>query len=685
VSIFTAVLAAAMQQQPQQPQPPVTLSESPVRRIEFQAPTRDVVAGDSVRLNVRALDASGQPIADAIVSVGLRGGQGEGAIRRDPNAPNSPWLIASSIGKFPLQLSAVTPGTKPFVDTTVTMYGVPGPATRITVDPRPTALVAGQMLPISAVAYSAANDRSNERIQWRSSSAAIATVDANGVVTAVAPGSAHIIATSGKATFDLPVKVVANTIARLQVTPAGRTVRTGDVVAFKVDARDAAGKGIAGLTPTWTFAPGDGELGADGRFVPYRTGTYTITALVGNRAASATINVGDRDVLRSATIVGRLPRMAFATSEVWIHPNGNVAYLGTHMGGDRMYAIDITNPASPVVVDSLQANMRLTNDMQTTADGKYIVFSREGASDRKNGIVIADASDPLHPKKLSEFTDGVTAGVHSIYIYDAPKGGRYVYLTNDGTGAIDIVDMTDAANPKRAGSWHSARPDASRYVHDLDIDNGLMYASYWNDGLIILDIGNGKWGGTPTEPKLVTQFKYQLDSLYKAVEDVTRPGFGRGTHTAWRQRNGGKYVFIADEVYMNGNVQGAKDASASRMYGTMQVIDVSDIEHPKSVAWYTPDNGGVHNVWQAGDTLYIGAYDAGFHVFDISGDLKGNLGTQGREMASVNTGDMQGFVKNHAFTWGVVVNPKDHLAYVNDFNNGLWIVRVNAKKSKPVL
>ncbi len=76
-----------------------------------------------------------------------------------------------------------------------------------------------------------------------------------------------------------------------------------------------------------------------------------------------------------------------------------------------------------------------------------------------------------------------------------------------------------------------------------------MYASYWNDGLVILDIGNGKWGGRPDKPVVVSQFKYDLDSLYKDVEDVSRPGFTRGTHTAWRQR-GGKYVFIADEVYL---------------------------------------------------------------------------------------------------------------------------------------
>ncbi len=80
------------------------------------------------------------------------------------------------------------------------------------------------------------------------------------------------------------------------------------------------------------------------------------------------------------------------------------------------------------------------------------------------------------------------------------------------------------------------------------------------------------------------------------------------------------------------------------------------------------------------DTLYVGAYDAGFHVFDISGELKGDLRAQNREIASLNTADMGGVVRNAAFTWGVVVNPKDGLAYVNDFNNGLWVVRVNPKK-----
>ena len=103
-------------------------------------------------------------------------------------------------------------------------------------------------------------------------------------------------------------------------------------------------------------------------------------------------------------------RSQFSTEEVWLHPNGKIAYLGTGGGGDRMYAIDISDPANPVVTDSMMANTRRVNDIMTTPDGKFLVFTREGASDRKNGIVIASLDDPAHPKKIAEFTEGVTGG-----------------------------------------------------------------------------------------------------------------------------------------------------------------------------------------------------------------------------------------------------------------------------------
>jgi hypothetical protein len=369
--------------------------------------------------------------------------------------------------------------------------------------------------------------------------------------------------------------------------------------------------------------------------------------------------------------------MQFTTEEVWIHPNGQVAYLGTGSGGDRMYAIDISNPANPVVTDSIVANTRRVNDIMTTPDGKFLVFTREGAADRKNGVVFASLEDPLHPKAISEFTEDVTAGVHSSFIYKDAKHGTHVYLTNDGTGALHIVNIDDPYKPKEVGRWKPRATTVGISLHDIDVQNGLLYASWWNDGLIILDVGNGIKGGTPSSPKLVSQYKYDLNELYRNVEATGGPGFIRGTHTAWRHKD---YVFIADEVFPGRGVAGAKDAAAGRAYGRLQVIDVSDVDKPKSVAWYEPEYGGVHNVWVAGDTLYMGAYNGGFRAFDVSGELRGDLRAQGREIAHLNTADMQGFVKNAAMTWGVVVNPKDGLAYVNDMYNGLWIVRMEPKQ-----
>ena len=98
------------------------------------------------------------------------------------------------------------------------------------------------------------------------------------------------------------------------------------------------------------------------------------------------------------------------------------------------------------------------------------------------------------------------------------------------------------------------------------------------------------------------------------------------------------------------------------------------------MAWYEPEYGGVHNVWVAGDTLYMGAYNAGFRAFDISGELRGDLRAQGREIADLEPSDPNGFVPNAPMTWGVVV--KNGLAYVNDFNSGLYLVRMGPERER---
>ena len=52
-------------------------------------------------------------------------------------------------------------------------------------------------------------------------------------------------------------------------------MRTGDVVHLRAIARDAQGREITGLTPSWLFTPGNGLVDEDGAFVAYRAGHAT--------------------------------------------------------------------------------------------------------------------------------------------------------------------------------------------------------------------------------------------------------------------------------------------------------------------------------------------------------------------------------------------------------------------------
>lgn len=331
----------------------------------------------------------------------------------------------------------------------------------------------------------------------------------------------------------------------------------------------------------------------------------------------------------------------------------------------------MTTPSDPKIVDSVMIDARHINDVMTTEDGKYGVFSRENASNRKNGIAIFDASDACHPRVISDYTETVSGGVHSAYVSEG-----HVYLTDDATGSMRVISIKDPYKPREVGRWQTTQTEAGRYVHDIDVRGGMAYLSYWNDGLIILDVGNGIKGGTPEKPVFVSQLKYDLDHLYRRVDDMYGLG-ARGTHTAWRHKN---YIFIADEVYAAKAAKG-HDQGNDLTWGRLQVVDVADILKPKIVAWYEPTDGGVHNLWVEGDSLYMGAYQGGGRVVDISGELKGDLLRQGREMAWLFTADSVGNRPRATFTWGAVV--KDGLIYFNDINTGLWITRLE-KKERPI-
>jgi plastocyanin len=629
--------------------------------VEITPKTLDVQVGQKVKFSAAAKDAAGNPI-DAKPSVWFA----------------APFDLAGADDSGEVTFHA--PGT---VTVGAVIAGKTGYATvnvanskiaTIEVESLAHPLLAGGAEKLTVTARTSnGNPRADAKIQWSSDKPSVANVDAAGLVTGVSAGAATINATADGATATTKVQVVRDSGRKLMIKPATADARTGDVIHFA--ASDASGKDAP---VRWSISDSGATVFSDGAFVAEKAGTYVVTASRGQHSASASIVVRPRNVEREIEVVAHVPMPDLQMSEEWII--GHHAYLSTV--ADKVFVYDIADPANPKLLDSLKVDARLINDISTTPDEHIGVFTREGASNRKNGIVFLDTTDPSHLKVLSEYTATVTGGVHSAYI-----DGHYVYLTDDATGSLRIIDFQDAKHPKEVARWQTENPTvitinsemgsmaSGRYLHDLQVTDGLAYLAYWRDGLVILDVGNGMAGGSPESPKLVTQYRFNHYELYG-------DGWLAGTHSVFRYKN---YLFVGDEVFPG--IFSLEDRDRIPVRAILHVMDVTDIKHPREVAQYEVPEGGSHNFWAANDMLYEGYYSGGARIVDISGELRGDLYRQGREIARFWTGDGKGFRVNLPFTWGgqpCSVNCDspllNSLIYFNDVHSGLWITKLGEPK-----
>ncbi|HKH97802.1 MAG TPA: Ig-like domain-containing protein [Candidatus Sulfotelmatobacter sp.] len=634
--------------------------------VEITPSTLDAHVGEKVKFSAAAKDAAGNPI-DENPSVwfaapfDLAGADESGEVTfHAPGVVTVGAVIAGKAG-----YATVNVGNSKIAS--------------LEIEPPAYPIVTGSAEKLTAIARSSNGDpRTDVAIKWASQKPAIATVDSAGLVTGLAPGSVTIKATAEGASGSATFQVVRDAVRKLTVKPATAEARTGDVVHLSATALDGGGGHLKDPLVQWSISGSGAAVYSDGAFVAEKAGTYVVTASSGQHSAAASVVVRPRNVEREVEVVAHVPMPDLQMSEEWII--GHHAYLATV--ADKLFVYDIADPANPKLLDTLKVDARLINDISTTPDEHIGVFTREGASNRKNGIVFLDTSDASHLKVLSEYTATVSGGVHSAYV-----DGHYVYLTDDATGSLRVIDFQDAKHPKEVARWQTENPTvvtmntkmgavtSGRYLHDLQVKDGLAYLAYWRDGLIILDVGNGMAGGSPENPKLVSQYRFNHYELYG-------DGWLAGTHSVFRYKN---YLFVGDEVFPA--IFELDDRDRIPVRAICHVMDVSDIKHPKEVAQYEVPEGGSHNFWAANDMLYEGYYSGAARVLDISGELRGDLYRQGREIARFWTGDAKGFRPNLPFTWGgqpcsvACDSPLlNSLMYFNDIHSGLWITKLGEPK-----
>ena len=279
----------------------------------------------------------------------------------------------------------------------------------VTVSLESSSVVVGQATQATASARDAGgNVLSGRTIAWASNNALVANVSANGVVTAIAPGTTAITATSDGRTGSATMTVVAPApapVAAVAVTvdPALKVGQTSQANAVLTD---AAGNVLAGRAIAWTTSDvAVATVSTTGLVTAVSAGSVTITATSESKSGSAQITVAPVGPARLS-----------------ISMNGAVeAYVGgVKITGPNGFSLDAElTPATPFVLSDVTpgAYTLLAIPLATSIPGG-LAFYAPPVADLSKSVTIAAGET-----KAVSFTYQLSSGVVTIVASGVPSSG----------------------------------------------------------------------------------------------------------------------------------------------------------------------------------------------------------------------------------------------------------------------
>jgi hypothetical protein len=278
------------------------------------------------------------------------------------------------------------------------------------------------------------------------------------------------------------------------------------------------------------------------------TGTWGGASRNGN--PGNVVNIWSLDATGAPTLADSLVIPGIATvSDVQVSEDGAVLVFGAERGPNAgLYLYDLTDPQRPAFLDSALVETgihtatiadigqqryvfaarnpvnpalqiyRITGSTLTLqasvpippAYGIHDTYVRDGLAfvfawntgviiyDVGNGIRSGTPSSPVEVSRLLTSDDGVTGGpaVHNGWWFHNPVAGekRYLFIGQEGPGAIGsqssgdihVVDVSDLTTPVEVAFFHLS--GAGTHNFWMDESRQILYAAYYNGGVIALDV-----------------------------------------------------------------------------------------------------------------------------------------------------------------------------------------------------
>lgn len=332
----------------------------------------------------------------------------------------------------------------------------------IGISPRDPAVSVGDSVSFSVRAFYAdtRNADISDEVTWSSSDPRVATVDATGVATAVAPGEASIVATDARGVgtrTSLVVKGDADAPTALALAPRLIEVKVGAEVELQAVATYADGS-TGNLAPGCTWSMDDPSLASvdGGRIVGVAEGRTSVRASCGSLDAAAPVTV------RAADAVLDLPDLEVVDlvyevidDELWI-------LFDVHNAGDGM-------------ADLSFVDLFLDTDGRPDSDDVFVLTELvEALAPGERSVVLLVAED-------------IDVGTHTAWVVPDADGWIEESDEDNNASGPHAFEVTPTGGPELEITTFDALTDGSYTYYTIEVTNSGtdsardFYVDLWYD------------------------------------------------------------------------------------------------------------------------------------------------------------------------------------------------------------
>ena len=347
--------------------------------------------------------------------------------------------------------------------------------------------------------------------------------------------------------------------------------------------------------------------------------------------------------------------------------NGGLAleYPCAYVGNRRLPSIaivDVSDPARPQPAGAISLASGLEpGELRAIPDlGLLLVLNfSAGVS-----LMTYDVHDCRQPRPLGTLALGVTP--HEFYVWrDPAQPGRvlaYVAMFGHQKPDLEVIDLTDPAQPRPLGQWRAAAPLAGT-LHSISLspDGRTAYLSMWEGGLRLADVSDFALGRSAPSLRILNPTSALL------------PPPGVDVHSAVPLADA-NFVLLTQEYY-------------TCPFGGLSLADVHNPAQPFLVGRFDlPENTGpcarlpaadavftAHNPLVVGSLAFVSWYAGGLQAFDLSDPADPTrTGLFVPDGAGPLGGSPYGGYPVQVWSYPIL---RAGVIYVSDIRSGLYLLR----------